>query len=173
MHPLAGRRGKAYLLDCLGFLGVGAAMVPFGVVAYRRGLIGPRPVISHLVSATLPVIATVWTARQESGAMRATWGKRRHGLTVTTEDGDALPFGTALLRNTVKILIPWQLGHTVAIGSAYGGWDRKDPVTLGATAVTYPLLGVIVGAVASGSGRAVHDRVVGSVVHGVLSSANP
>lgn len=172
MHPLAVRRGKAYLLDCLGFVGVGAAMAPFGVVAHRRGLIGARPVITHLVSAALPVIATVWTARQESGATRATWGKRRLGLTVTTEDGDTLAFGTALLRNAVKILIPWQIGHTVAIGSAYGGWERKDPLTLAATAVTYPVLGLMIGAVVAGSGRAVHDRVVRGVVHGVPSSTN-
>lgn len=166
MHPLAGRRGKAYLLDCARIVGVGVAMVPLGVAAHRRGLIGPYPLRSHLISAVLPVIATVWAAREESGPMRATRGKRGQELTVTTDDGTAMSFRGALLRNTVKIFIPWQLGHTVAIGAAYGGYERKDPITLGATALTYPLLGVLIGSVVRGHGRAIHDRVVGSVVHG-------
>lgn len=166
MHPLAGRRGKAYLLDCARIVGVGVALIPLGVIAHRRGLIGPYPVRSHLVSAVLPLIATVWAAREESGPAHATRGKRGQQLTVTTEDGTPMSFRAALLRNTVKIAIPWQLGHTVAIGAAYGGFERKDPITLGAAVVTYPLVGVLIGSVVRGRGRAIHDRVGGSVVRG-------
>lgn len=166
MHPLAGRRGKAYLLDCVRTIGVGVALVPLGVLLHRRGLIGPYPVRSHLASAVLPLVATVWAAKEESGPAGATRGKRCQELTVTTDGGAALSFRKALLRNTVKIFIPWQLGHTVAIGAAYGGYERKDPITLAATALTYPLLGVLIGGVVRGNGRAIHDRVVGSAVHG-------
>jgi uncharacterized RDD family membrane protein YckC len=163
MHPLLAARTKAYLRDAVTYLGVAAATVPVGLVLRHEG-IGQHPGFLLAVSAVPPLVASVIAARQESGAHRATWGKRRQGLVVTTSSGERVPFGRALVRNLVKIGIPWQLGHTVAIGAAYGGFERGDPLTLAATAVTYPLVAVMIVAVARGTGRGLHDRVAGTAV---------
>lgn len=45
------------------------------------------------------------------------------------------------------------------MGAAFGGFDEADPLTIAATAVTYPLLTVMIGTVTLGSGRGIHDRL--------------
>lgn len=72
MNPLAGRRGKAYGLDMLGYLGVAAATVPMGPVAARVG-IGESPV--YVVSASaVPVLIAVGIAARAESHRCATWG---------------------------------------------------------------------------------------------------
>src|SRR5690625_975644 len=163
VHSLSRHSGMAYARDCLRYLGIAAAIVPLGLIAYRKGCGKKQPVVLA-ASAVPPVVSTVVAARQESGSTQATPGKRRHGLTVRTANGQSLSFGQALVRNSVKIAIPWQLGHTVAVGAAFGGFDEQDPLTTAATLVTYPLLAVLIGSVLLGDGRALHDRVAGSKV---------
>ncbi len=163
VHPLAGARARAYLLDCGVYLGIAAATVPIGVVAQRAGWKADRSWALG-TSALPPLVATVLAARQESGPRAATLGKRRQGLVVRAADGSAPRFARCLLRDAVKIGVPWQLGHVVAIGAAYGGFERRDPLTLAATALTYPLLAVMALATTRGSGRALHDRVAGTRV---------
>ncbi|WP_197522718.1 RDD family protein [Occultella aeris] len=163
MNPLAGRRGKAYILDCVGYLGIAAATVPVGLIARNAGW-GEHRAFVFVASAVPPVLATLLAARRESGPNGATWGKRRFGLRVQDTGGADLQFGRALLRNTLKIAIPWQLGHAVAIGAAFGGYSDGDPVTLAATFLTYPLIGVMVAGVLIGRGRTVYDRVAGTAV---------
>jgi uncharacterized RDD family membrane protein YckC len=158
VHPLAARRGRGYLRDCVGYLGLAAATVPLGVLFHRRGWGVDRRLVLA-VSALPPLAATLVAARQESGPRRATWGKRREGLVVVDASGGRLTFRRALVRNAVKVGVPWQLGHVVAIGSSFGGFQRRDPVTLAAAALTYPLLAAMVTAVTRGSGRGLHDRV--------------
>lgn len=158
-HPLAVRRARAYALDAVGYLGVAAATVPLGMLVRTVGGEPSRAVVLAL-SAIPPLVATVWAARAESSTRGATWGKRRLGLRVVAdEDSARLPFGQALVRNAAKIGVPWQLGHTVAVGAAFGGFDEADPLTIAATAVTYPLLAVMIGTVTLGSGRGIHDRL--------------
>jgi uncharacterized RDD family membrane protein YckC len=163
VHPLAARRVRAYLLDCLGYLGVAAGTVPLGLVLHRTGLGGDRRV-ALLVSAIPPIAATVIAGRQKAGPRRATPGKRRYHLVVTDAGADHLTLGRALARNAVKIGVPWQLGHVVAIGSSFGGFQRRDPLTWAAAAVTYPLLAAMVLAVSRGRGLALHDRAAGTRV---------
>jgi len=55
----------------------------------------------------------------------------------------------------------------VAVGAALGSFGDADPLTPGATALTYPLLGALVAAGATGSWRALHDRLTGTVVERV------
>ncbi|WP_194165118.1 RDD family protein [Pseudactinotalea sp. HY160] len=198
IHPLAGRRMRAYLLDATGYLGVAAAMVPAGLVLSRNAPPSPGAVLRTrtmfpmsavlpmrtalrtravlpmravfpvravlLMSAVPPIVATIWAARAEAGAAHATWGKRRMGLMVATERGPALPFPRALARNTIKIAIPWQVGHLVAIGAAAGGFDRSDPLTLTAGILIYPIIGVLAVMSAFGSGRGPHDRLTATHV---------
>lgn len=121
------------------------------------------------VSAIPPLAATVIAARQESGPTAATFGKRRQGLVVRSRGGTLVTFTRGLIRNAVKIGVPWQLGHVVAVGAVFGSFDDADPLTLAATALTYPMLGAMVVAGATGNGRALHDRLAGTVVEHVAT----
>lgn len=163
MHPLAVVRTRAYLQDAARFLGLAVATVPVGITVHRSAAVPPRPGTIWAISAVLPVVATVWMAREESRPERATWGKRSRGLEVTTTDGDPPRFARAMLRNTVKIAVPWQLGHTVAIGAANGGFERGSGL-LAVSIGTYAAVGALIGSVALGSGRGIHDRIAGTVV---------
>jgi hypothetical protein len=171
LHPLAGRRACAYALDAIGYVGIAAALVPAGLVLLRVGPPSPGQVVA--LSAVPPVLAALWAARAESGPTAATWGKRRFGLSVRVRataaglgpaEGAAPGFGRALVRNIVKIAVPWQVGHVVAIGAATGGFDRGDALTMTATIIAYPLIAVWVLAVILGSGRGVHDRLASTAV---------
>lgn len=164
MHPLAQRRALAYLTDCVGYLAVCAVTVPFGVAIVTTTDLGRRPAFAHLVSMVPPAVATVLAARAESGPLRATWGKRRHGLQVTDTDGSTLAVGRALGRNAAKIFVPWQLGHTSTIGAMWEGFQKRDPLTWASTITVYALIGVYAWTGLRGSGRGVHDLLAGSEV---------
>lgn len=168
MHELAGARTRAYLADCGMYLAVAAATVPLGVVAAAKGWGKSRAFVLG-VSSIPPLVATVIAARQETGPMATTFGKRRQGLVVRSRDGAPVTFKRGLIRNAVKVGIPWQLGHVVAVGAAVGYCDDADPLTLAATALIYPLVGAMVVAGTTGSGRALHDRLVGTVVERVAT----
>ena len=175
MHPLATRRALAHLTDCAGYLGVCAAIVPVGIVIVTSTDLARKPAFGHLISMVPPAIATVLAARAESGRHRATWGKRRQGLEVTGADGERLTFARALARNTAKIFVPWQLGHTSTIGGVWGGFERKDPLTYAATVAAYGAIGVHVWRGTRGSGRGVHDLITGSEVvsEGLVPTPSP
>lgn len=161
LHPLAARRARAYGLDALGYLGIAASMVPIGVALHY--LAPPTPLQVIAISAIPPVAATLWAARAESSVSGSTWGKKKLGLSVRR--GDSSPsFGRAVVRNVVKIAIPWQLGHVAAIGAATGGFERQDPLTITATVMAYPLVGVLALTTVLGSGRGLHDRIAGTCV---------
>lgn len=160
IHPLAGRRARAYLLDAIGYLGIAAAMVPAGLLLNAYAPPTPGAVIA--MSAVPPVVATIWASKAESGPSHATWGKRRLGLTVAA--GNPLTFARALARNTVKIGIPWQLGHVVAVGAAAGGFEAGDPLTLATGVLIYPVIGVLTLMTALGRGLGPHDRASGTCV---------
>src|SRR5690625_1501182 len=133
-HSLATRRSLAYVCDCLGSLGIATATAPLDLLARRSGRRANNALA--LAARTGPrVAAMLVAARQESGRTGATLGKQHQRLQVTSREGHRLSYGRALLRNAIKIAIPWQLGHTVAVGTAFGGFDEKDPLTLGATLV--------------------------------------
>jgi hypothetical protein len=75
-------------------------------------------------------------------------------------------FGRALLRNTLKIAIPWELGHTVALGladtgraAAGGGAVVVPPWLWAVTGATYAMVIVYVGALFTGSRRTPYDRL--------------
>lgn len=171
MHPLARPRATAYLLDCIGYLGVAAAMVPVGIVVAATTDLGTSRAYSQLVSAVPPAIATVIAARAESGPRRATWGKRRRGLEVVAKGGGTPGFGAALLRNTAKIFLPWQLGHLTTIGAIWGAFDEGDPLTIGASIGCYALMAAYAWTVLRGSGRGIHDLLAGTTVVAVRETA--
>lgn len=161
MNPLARRRVAAYALDCLGYLGIAVATIPAGVLAARAGIGQSRELV--LAASAVPVaIATAFATVGE--ARGHTWGKRRLGLEVERSGGGKLLFGRSLARNLVKVAIPWHLGHTVAIGAAYGGFDRPEPSLVAISGITYAVIGVGIWGVVRKSGLTVHDVVAGSRV---------
>ncbi|MGV8978199.1 MAG: RDD family protein [Cellulomonas sp.] len=167
MNELAGARARAYLVDCVLYLGIAAAEVPFGLAAIRFGWASNRA-WGYAASAVAPAAAAVLAARAEAGPHQATLGKRREHLKVvraSARGGDA-PISTArgLVRNVVKIAVPWQLGHMVALGASWGGFEKRDPLTLASVILVYPLLGVMAWAAWRADGRALHDRVAGTRV---------
>lgn len=205
MHALARRRATGYLLDCTGYLGIAAAMVPFGLVVNALTDLGPRRSYVSAISAIPPAIATVLAARAESGPRRATWGKHRGDLEMTAfqeqapagmsdahggvtpgsvtpgavaggavageraAHGVPITFAQGLIRNTIKIFVPWQLGHLTTIGTVHGDFETMRPATVTVSALTYGLIGTFAVMCLRGSGRGPHDLAAGTVV--VLSAA--
>lgn len=167
MNPLAGARTRAYLVDCVLYLGVAACEVPVGLVGLRFGWSRNHRYV-YAASAAAPLVAALLAARAEAGPRRATRGKRREGLTVapvsTHDTNERVGFARCLLRNVVKISLPWQMGHVVALGASWGSFDHRDRVTLGTTVLIYPLLGAMAWTGLRGSGRPPHDRVAGTRV---------
>jgi uncharacterized RDD family membrane protein YckC len=165
--PLALRRGRAYARDCLGYLVLPAAMLPVGIpLALQIQDPATARAVATVSSAVPPLLAALWAARAESGARGATWGKRRERLVLA----GPTTFARALVRNAVKIALPWQLGHLVAIGAASGDFEQSPTASWGAattmamTVVLYPLLLGLVGTVVLGSGRGLHDLLAGTRV---------
>ncbi|MGB7448639.1 MAG: RDD family protein [Ornithinimicrobium sp.] len=161
MNHLAGARARAYLVDGALYLGIAALELPLGLAAIRFGWSSNRTWV-HAASAVAPIVAAVVAARAEAGPHEATIGKRREHLKVVAVSprGRELRISTAsgLVRNFVKITVPWQLGHVVALGASRGGFEEGDPPTLVSSALVYPLLGVMAWTGLRGNGRALHDR---------------
>ncbi|WP_193106532.1 RDD family protein [Brachybacterium sp. FME24] len=178
MHPLARGRLAGYLLDSSGYLGIAAAMLPLGASVNLLTDLASHRGYAYAISAVPPAIATVIATRAESGDRRATWGKHRRGLQVVEdrrEDSDAsgtpLSASRALLRNTVKIFVPWQLAHVTGVGAAWGGFEKREPVTCSAAVLTYATIAVFAVMCLRGSGRGPHDLAAGSVVIPVPATA--
>lgn len=90
--------------------------------------------------------------------------ERRERLEVVTATGERIPFSGALVRNAVKIFIPWQLAHVIGVGAAYGGFDERDPLTIGSAIATYSLMGWFAWTVLRSHGRGPHDRAANTRV---------
>lgn len=169
MHFLAVRRAGAYALDCCTYFVIASATVPVGLIVNRLAGV-PSHGLVLVMSAIPPAIATLWAARVESARHRATLGKRWQKLIVVPatdgldESDQRIRFGQALLRNSLKILVPWQLGHIMAIEAMYGGFENREPLALGAAVIFYPLVGVFAWLLLRDEGRGPHDRIAGTRV---------
>lgn len=163
MHPLAARRTRAYARDCVRYLAITVVTAPLSVLAEKAHERGRSREFAWVVSAVPPLIATVVAAGGEARS-GTTAGKRHHGLRVVSAEGAAVGTGRSLLRNVVKIAVPWQLGHMVAVESAFGGLERRDPLTITAAVVSYTLPAVMIALVCGRQGRALHDRIAGTTV---------
>lgn len=156
-------RGRAYLRDCVGYLGFALLEVPLGLAVSGRAL-GSNPLFLAVASSVPPLAATMIAGRAEAGPAHATWGKRRESLQVEGLDGEEVGLSRALWRNAIKIALPWSLGHAVAFGAAQGGFDTGDPWTLTATVLTYVVVPATVLMGVIGTGRTLHDRLSGTRV---------
>lgn len=116
-----------------------------------------------VVLMVLGLPTTLWFAWWEA-RRGATPGKQFLGLRVVGEDGGPVPLGRSVRRNLLKVLLPWELGHTALWWSQmYRVRDVPALVALGASyivAVGY-LAGLFRG------GRPLYDRLAGTRVEQV------
>lgn len=88
--------------------------VPQAAGLFDLAQIWSRPAAADVAVTVLTVAPYLaYLTVTEAGPARATWGKRRVGLTLH-DPGGTVTFGQVLVRNTVKV-VPWQLGHMSAM----------------------------------------------------------
>ena len=165
VNPQGWRRIVAWLVDWLCFLVWLALLAAIGIPLYLSGVTGQwSTVTTNVVSALVTAVPlTIFLAVLESGARQATIGKRVMGLKVVgTRDGERLSFGTALLRNVLKVAVPWTVGHAAAIGLV--GSSEVGPGLLVLTAAAYVLPIAYVVTLFVGEGRTPYDRAGGARV---------
>lgn len=126
-----------------------------------------RPLAAD-VAVTLLTVAPylAYLVITEAGPARATWGKRRVGLTVHEPTG-TIALGQVLVRNIVKVL-PWQFGHMSAMRFAVTEAPTGSAVLLFVAsmvllaAVALPILFGRIG---------LHDRVAGTRVRAAMPTS--
>ncbi len=166
IHALAVRRLRAYARDCLSYSAIAAAEIPLGLLIARQGR-EVNPGLVAALSCAPPLAATIWAAVAEQRSAGATWGKRAEHLRVRSARSTA-GLSRMLVRNSIKIALPWTLGHVVAFGAASGRLDRGDRTIWFALVANTVLSTATTLLALTGSGRTVHDRVSGTRVEGDL-----
>ena len=117
-----------------------------------------------LATVILVVPVTLMLAGFESSAREASIGKRvRHLLVVNSRTGQRVSFRRALARNTMKLAVPWTVGHaavySIVAASAAGS---IPPSILVITAFAYVLPLVYIASLFFGTGRTPYDRISGT-----------
>ena len=173
-HP--GDRVLAVLIDwlfmCVWFALVAAVALPLFVLGASASLPSvAQNALAALAALVTVVPITIALAVLESGPRQATPGKRARRLVVQdARTGDALPFRRALLRNALKIALPWIIGHAAvyaiagASGAASGTSASVPPSVEALTGVASVLPAVWLLTLLLGSGRTPYDRIAGAVV---------
>jgi hypothetical protein len=157
-------RLAAVAVDGATYLIIPALLIPLGLLLGRRVTLSSL-VVNGIGLAFVIAPATAWAAWWEARPRGATARKRLLRLQVVDRRTAALPSGRqALVRNLVKITVPWELGHTVALG--YANLEGGDvPVWLWVlTAITYGWVLANLVLLLIRSGRPVHDRLARTVV---------
>ena len=155
----------AWLVDWLCFLVWLVLLAAIGVPLYLSGVTGGWSALTtNVVSALVTAVPlTIFLAVLESGARQATVGKSVLGLkVVAARDGGRLTFASALLRNALKVAVPWTIGHAAAIGLV--GATTVGPGLMIVTAAAYVLPVVYVVTLFVGAGRTPYDRAGGATV---------
>lgn len=162
---LAVRRIAAWSIDWLIIVGYAAATVPLGLLLSGWSVQMP-PAAWNIVSFALLIApAALWLAIWEARPRGASPGKLLLQLRVRTSDGLAPRTGRSLLRNGLKVALPWELGHTAAFTLATS--TATAPATIAALVcgVAACLIGgTYVASLFVGSGRTPYDRVTGTSV---------
>ncbi len=162
---LARHRILAWLNDWLLILMLPALIVPVGWLLTRMGIdLGARGAnLFGFLALVGPV--TLWLAWREAAPRAATPGKRRQGLRVVeAATGEPAGFGRTLLRNVLKVAVPWQLGHQVAFGFATLGDGTIGPGLIAVSVACYAIMGVYLAGLFVGEGRTAYDRLSGTRV---------
>lgn len=131
------RRLLAWVIDWLTILVWVGVLAAIGVPLYLGGFTtASDPLVLNAVAAALLVIpATIWLAAFEAGGKHATLGKRALRLRVVPVEGAQLTFARALLRNGLKITVPWLIGHA----AVYSLVERVDSFAVALLVAAYVL----------------------------------
>lgn len=114
------RRVMAGLLDLACMLGWIALVVGIGVLLRLAGIVGPLSPLGFTVVAAVTVVLPITAALGvlEGGRYEASVGKQRFGLRVRRIEGPQLGIPRALLRNAVKVAVPWLFAQVAAVSLA-------------------------------------------------------
>ncbi len=152
-----------------GLIDLGLVLAWALVVAGIVGLLlsaGPARAVStltlHLIGIAVVVLpATIGLTLLEAGRYEATPGKLKYGLRVRRDpSGERISWGRSLVRNLLKLGLPWTLGHlaVISIGASVG----VDAVIGVLASAAVPIAYVV--SLLIGDGRTIYDRLAGTMV---------
>ncbi len=164
---LSTRRILAWLIDWSCILAWVAATAAVGVPLFLGGVITTSNlVVLNVVAAVLivvpVVVAAAWCESRPGGG---TPGKRITGLSVQ-RGSLRLSFRRALLRNSLKLGVPWLIGHA-AVYAIVSSSNVGDQVPFGVwvlTGLAYVIPIVWVVSLFVGDRRTPYDRISGTDV---------
>lgn len=146
-----------------------AVVAAVGVPLFASGMLSPtdatirNPLVQNLVALSVVAPIVVVAAWLES-SRGATIGKRLLKLSVTHRAGPP-GFGRALLRNSLKLGLPWMIGHA----AVFALWDSSESgassgwaIWLLGAAYVLPLLWVA--SLLAPGRRTVYDRISATTV---------
>jgi len=138
---------------------IAAVAVPLSLAGVTGGL--SLVALNVLGDTVLVIPVTICFAWLESSDREATIGKRRRGLKVVDADtGSRVPLRRTLLRNALKIAVPWIIGHAVVYEIFQTNKAGHIPRWVGvATAGAYILPAVYAVSLFVGQGRTPYDWV--------------
>lgn len=174
----------AWIIDwvcILGWVGLTAAV---GVPLHLAGLTGGLSYFQlNLIGALVVVVPVVLAAAvTESRPRAATPGKRLTGLRVSKGHGGPSVWA-ALVRNALKIGVPWLIGHAAVFALTMPGdtSGAVPPIVWLLTAFSYALPIAYVASLFLHTGRTPYDAATGTSVvrvpthhgHATISSPTP
>ncbi|WP_051973443.1 RDD family protein [Cryobacterium sp. MLB-32] len=163
-HPW--NRLLASAIDWLCILVWVGVVASIGVPLYVAGITGGLSTGAQNVLGTVVLVVpmTLMLTGFESSAREASIGKRvRHLIVVNSDTGQRVSFRRALVRNTMKLAVPWTVGHAAVYGIvAASATDSISPAIWVVTAFAYVVPLVYVASLFLGSGRTLYDRISGT-----------
>jgi hypothetical protein len=164
---VAVRRITAWLIDWCCVLVWVAATAAVGVPLLLAGVIvTTNLVVLNLVGAIVVIVPVVVAAAWcESRPIGATPGKRVLGLVVRS-GSTQLPYRVALLRNVLKLGVPWLIGHA-AVYAIVSSSNASNEVPSGVwvlTGLAYLIPIVWIVSLFVGDRRTPYDRIGGTTV---------
>lgn len=138
---------------------VAAVEVPLYLTGHTSAM---GPLALNLVGLALVVLpVTVALTVMECGRYEATPGKLKLGLRVRVDPtAERISWQRSLLRNLLKLGVPWSLGHLAAIAlAAGGGIDAEIGAILSMAVPVAYLVSLFIG-----DGRTIYDRLAGTMV---------
>lgn len=158
----------AWVIDWMCLLAWVALIAAVGIPLWLSGMTGGLTVVALNIIATLFLVVpvTLMLARLESSARQASIGKHlRQLLVVNSRTGVRVSYRRALARNTMKIAVPWTIGHAAVFGIVASSAEGAVPPWIWvATAFAYVLPVAYVAPLFVGTGRTPYDRISGTAV---------
>lgn len=153
----------AWVVDWFCILVWVAVIAAIGVPLYLAGITGGLTLVALNLVATVVLVVpvTLMLARLESSPREASIGKQlRHLVVVNSRTGQRVSFRRALARNTMKIAIPWTIGHAAVYGLvASSAAGSIPPAIWVGTAIAYVLPLTYIASLFVATGRTPYDRI--------------